>query len=122
MTYGIDDLRRRLFETIDGVRSGAVSLDQARQISDLSQVIVNSAKVEVEYVKATEAAARSQFLEQPPAPPALPTLPKLPQGLLYPLQPFPENSAGAADIDPSEPFAAGPEHPTIVDAHTCAVD
>jgi hypothetical protein len=72
MTYGIDDLRRRLFETIDGVRSGAVSLDQARQISDLSQVIVNSAKVEVEYVKATEAAARSQFLEQPPAPPALP--------------------------------------------------
>lgn len=68
MSYGIEDLRRRLFETIDGVKAGTVSLDQARQISDLSQVIVNSAKVEVEYVKATDAAARSAFLETKPAP------------------------------------------------------
>lgn len=65
MSYGIEDLRRRLFETIDGVKAGTVSLDQARQISDLSQVIVNSAKVEVDYVKATDAAARSTFLEKP---------------------------------------------------------
>jgi hypothetical protein len=72
MSYGIEDLRRRLFETIDGVRNGTVSLDQARQISDLSQVIVNSAKVEVDYVRATDAAARSKFLEQQPQPPALP--------------------------------------------------
>ena len=71
MSNGIDDLRRRLFETIDGVRAGTVTLDQARTISDLSQVIVNSAKVEVDYVRATDAAYRSRFLETP-AVPALP--------------------------------------------------
>jgi len=49
----ISELRRRLFETIDGVRAGTVNLDQARTISDLSQVIVNTAKVEVDYLRAT---------------------------------------------------------------------
>lgn len=69
--HGIEDLRRRLFETIDGVRTGAVTLDQARTISELSQVIVNTAKVEVDYVRATDAASRSPFLEAPRTP-ALP--------------------------------------------------
>lgn len=70
--YGIDDLRRRLFETIDGVKSGAVSLDQARQVSELAQVIVNTAKVEVDYVRATDAASKSTFLESKPQAPSLP--------------------------------------------------
>lgn len=60
MNYTIEDLRRRLFETIDGVKSGATSVEQAKTIGELSQVIVNSAKVEVEHLRATE--GRSKFI------------------------------------------------------------
>lgn len=62
MSTNIDDLRQRLFEAIDAVVSGKISVEQARQISDLSQVIVNSAKVEVDYLRTTNGAA-SEFLE-----------------------------------------------------------
>ena len=62
MSTNIDDLRRRLFDAIDAVVSGKISVEQARQISDLSQVIVNSAKVEVDYLRATNG-AQSEFLE-----------------------------------------------------------
>lgn len=62
----VDDLRAKLFEAIDGVRSGAITIDQARQISDLGQVIVNSAKVEVEHARIVEG-ARSRFLPAPAA-------------------------------------------------------
>jgi len=50
----ISDLREHLFAAIEGVRNGSVSLEQAKTISDLSQVIVNTAKVEVDFVRATE--------------------------------------------------------------------
>ena len=59
----IDDLRDLLFETIEGVKSGKLDVDRARMIGDLSQVMVNSAKVEVEYAKATGQKG-SGFLEQ----------------------------------------------------------
>lgn len=62
MSTNIDDLRQRLFEAIDAVVSDKISVEQARQISDLSQVIVNSAKVEVDYLRATDG-AQSEFLE-----------------------------------------------------------
>lgn len=49
----IEDLRQRLFDAIDGVTTGKLSIDQAKMVSDLSQVIVNTAKVEVDYLRAT---------------------------------------------------------------------
>lgn len=49
----IEDLRTVLFETIASVRDGSMPLDRAKTVSDLAQVMVNSAKVEVEFVKAT---------------------------------------------------------------------
>ena len=60
-TKTIEDLREHLFLTIQGVRDGSVSIDQAKTISELSQVIVNTAKVEVDFVRATER-RESQFL------------------------------------------------------------
>lgn len=51
--HTIQDLRRRLFETIDGVKDGSIDIERARMIGDISQVIVNTARVEVEYLKAT---------------------------------------------------------------------
>jgi len=52
-TKDITGLRQRLFDAIDKVSAGTMSLDQAKVISDLSQVVVNTAKVEVEYLRAT---------------------------------------------------------------------
>ena len=60
-TTDIEGLRARLFAAIDGVRDGTLDLDKAKTISDLSQVIVNTAKVELDYVRATE--GRSHFLD-----------------------------------------------------------
>ena len=54
--HTISDLRRRLFETIDGVKSGTIDIEKARLVGDLSQVIVNSAKVEVERLLRGDAA------------------------------------------------------------------
>ena len=73
--HSIDDLRKRLFETIDGVKAGTINLEQARTISELSQVVVNSAKVEVEFLRATDG-SESKFLagakqEKPPLPPGI---------------------------------------------------
>ena len=66
----IEDLRAALFDAIEGVRSGTLSVEKAKCISDLSQVMVNSAKVEAEYVKATGGDATSEFLEPKPELPA----------------------------------------------------
>jgi hypothetical protein len=47
----IEDLRARLFDAIDGVKAGTMPLETARVIGDLSQTIVNTAKVECEYLR-----------------------------------------------------------------------
>lgn len=52
--YTIADLRDRLFATIDGVRDGKLTVEQARTVGELSQVIVNTAKVEIEFAKQAE--------------------------------------------------------------------
>ena len=67
----IEDLRAILFSTIEGVKSGEMPLDKAKMISDLSQVMVNSAKVEVDFIKASNGTG-SGFLEaEKPLPPGI---------------------------------------------------
>ncbi len=61
MSKTIEDLRERLFAAIDGVKAGTTSIEQAKTISDLSQVIVNTAKVEVDYLRAT-GGGESEFI------------------------------------------------------------
>ena len=60
-TKTIEDLRDHLFAAIQGVRDKTLTIEQAKTISDLSQVVVNTAKVEVDFVRATER-RESQFL------------------------------------------------------------
>jgi hypothetical protein len=57
----IEDLRRHLFDAIAGVKDGSVSIEKAKTISELSQVIVNTAKVEVDYVRANNG-GKSRFI------------------------------------------------------------
>lgn len=61
MSKNIEDLRAALFATIEGVRAGTTTVEQAKTISDLSQVIVNTAKVEVDYVRANNG-GESRFM------------------------------------------------------------
>lgn len=61
----IDDLRELLFETIEGVKSGKLDIDRAKMIGELSQVMVNTAKVEVQYAHATGGKG-SEFLDKRP--------------------------------------------------------
>jgi hypothetical protein len=62
----IEGLREHLFSVIEGVRAGSVKVDQARVVNDLAQTLVNSAKVEIEYLRATKRNS-SRFLNAPPA-------------------------------------------------------
>jgi hypothetical protein len=59
----IQDLRELLFDTIQGVKNGTIDTDKAKVIGDLSQVMVNTAKVEVDFIKATDG-VDSGFLTQ----------------------------------------------------------
>jgi len=49
----INTLRGHLFKTIEGLEAGTLSIEKAKAISDISQTLINSAKVEVELAKAT---------------------------------------------------------------------
>ena len=49
----IQDLRELLFDTIQGVKNGTVDTEKAKVIGDLSQVMVNTAKAEVDFIRAT---------------------------------------------------------------------
>jgi len=55
----IEDLRNHLFETLESLKDKdmAMELDRAEAIAKVAQVIVNSAKVEVDFLKHTGAAA-----------------------------------------------------------------
>jgi hypothetical protein len=60
-TYTIEDLRDILFATIEKVGSGDMDLDRAKHIAELGQVMVNSGKVEVDFLRTTGSSADSKF-------------------------------------------------------------
>lgn len=51
----IDDLRNHLFATLEALQDpeNPMELERAKTIADVAQVIVNSAKVEVDFVRVT---------------------------------------------------------------------
>lgn len=68
----MDDLRSVIFDTIDDVRKSKIDAATARAISDLAQNVINSAKAEADYARATGEAVRSGFISTEPAAPPLP--------------------------------------------------
>jgi len=75
MAKKIDDLRDHLFETLAELRNKEtpMDLDRARAIAEVGKVIVESAKVEVDFLKVTGAAQGTGFI--PEAEPKAKTLP-----------------------------------------------
>jgi len=60
----IEDLRNHLFETLEALRSEEkpMELERAAAIANVAKVIVESAKVEVAFVKATGVQRSTDFL------------------------------------------------------------
>jgi hypothetical protein len=72
---GIDDLRALLFETLRGVKAGTISIERGKAVGELTQVIVNTAKIEVEFIKATKGKAKASAFFPPENEDAKPALP-----------------------------------------------
>lgn len=68
MSKSIEDLREHLFATLDALRDkdNPMDVDRARAVSEVAKQVIDSAKVEVDYLKAT-GAAESRFLAAPTA-------------------------------------------------------
>jgi hypothetical protein len=65
MSNTIDDLRTHLFDALKGLKNKTMDIETAKAISDISQVIVNTAKVEVDHMKVSGSKG-SGFLENAP--------------------------------------------------------
>ena len=73
MCKNINHLRDTVFDALEQVKDGTMDVDRAKQICEIGQVIINSAKVEIEFAHKTGANVVSGFLESIPA--------KLPNGI-----------------------------------------
>jgi mannitol/fructose-specific phosphotransferase system IIA component len=58
----ITALRQHLFAAIAGVRDGSIELDKARAINEIGKTLIDSGRVEVEYLKTT-GGGESSFLD-----------------------------------------------------------
>jgi hypothetical protein len=60
----IDDLRNHLFETLEALKDEdkPMDLDRARAVAEVAKVIVESAKVEVNFLRVTGAVRCTNFL------------------------------------------------------------
>lgn len=53
MSKSINDLRETLFATLEAVKAGTMDLDKARTVNEIGKTIIESAKVEVDYLRVT---------------------------------------------------------------------
>jgi hypothetical protein len=74
----IVDLRNHLFETLEGLKDAdkPMDIDRARAVADVAKVIVESAKVEVAFLKVTGGISGTGFMPDGEVPVA-PTRPQL---------------------------------------------
>lgn len=63
MSNNIETLRGHLFDALQGLKDGKIDIDKAKAMSEIAQTIINTAKVEVDYAKATGAKG-SGFLDK----------------------------------------------------------
>lgn len=70
MKNKIEDLRNHLFATLEGLADAEKPMDiaRAKAIADVAQTIINTAKVEVDFINATGARAATGFIPQQPVP------------------------------------------------------
>ena len=64
MKNKIDDLRNHLFETLEALKDkeDPMDLDRARAVADVARAVIESAKVEVDFLKVTGGVKSTNFL------------------------------------------------------------
>lgn len=60
----IEDVRAALFAALRGIKDGTMTAETARLTSEISQVLINTAKVEIDYLK-VNGGGESRFIETP---------------------------------------------------------
>ena len=53
MNQDITTLREQLFATLAGVKDGTIDLERARAVNEIGKTLVDTARVEVDYLRAT---------------------------------------------------------------------
>ncbi len=56
-------LRDHLFETLERLKEGDIDIATAKAMADVGQVIINSAKIEIDFIKATGSTKDSGFIK-----------------------------------------------------------
>jgi hypothetical protein len=81
----IETLRNHLFAALEGVKKGELDLDRARAVNELAKTIVDTARVEVDFIRATDG-TESAFLTNgqaaPNPKPQLANAQPLPNGIV----------------------------------------
>lgn len=72
----INDLRDHLFATLEALRDEdkPMELDRAKAVADVARVLIESAKVEVDFLRVTGATKSTDFLPDGGEVPVRPTL------------------------------------------------
>lgn len=62
----IEDLRNHLFATLEALQDDEkpMEIERAKTIADVAQVIVNSAKIEVDFIRATGRSEGTGFIPE----------------------------------------------------------
>lgn len=61
---GLEEVREMLLSAMKQVRDGTIDIDRASTLRDLGQTLINSAKVEVDYLRATDSINATGFIIQ----------------------------------------------------------
>jgi hypothetical protein len=63
----MSDLRNHLFETLEALKDDEKPMDVSRAlaVAQVAQVLIDTAKVEVAFIRATDAAIEGQFFDSP---------------------------------------------------------
>lgn len=58
----INDLRESLFATLQAVKDGSIDIERARAVNEIGKTLIDSAKVEVDYLRTT-GGGESSFID-----------------------------------------------------------
>ncbi len=63
----MQDLRNHLFETLEALKDeeNPMEVSRAKAIAEVASVLIETAKVEVDYMKISDAVIEGQFFESP---------------------------------------------------------
>lgn len=80
MRNKIEDLRDHLFETLEALKDpdNPMEIDRAKAVSDVAQTIINSAKVEVEFLRVSGGVSGSGFIPAETRRPELKAVSRIP--------------------------------------------